>query len=921
MRFAGTDPSTVPAPAAGKATLFVDVNDLSFKAKLPDNSIIPISVTEEYLQDIIGNTIQDSSTVDFIYDDVGNIAYFEVIEGGLDISQIPVIPQGNLTSTNLQDALYELQENVDLNSQNLTDHLNDAVDAHNAAAISYNNATSGLTSIEAQSAIDEVDANLDQEIIDRTDADANLQSQIDAHLDGGNSKHDATEIDYERVDGDKSSIQASSDNVETAISDLDDNKLDKNGDSMTGPLELYDDPMSQLEAATKRYVDNAIQGLNAKTSVAVATTGPGNLSTDFENGDTIDGFVLTTGDRILIKNQVNQAQNGIYDVQASGVPLRSSDSDTFDKLVSAFVFVENGVILQNTGWTCTAVAGGTIDVDPLPWVQFSSAGVVTTDGQGIERVGNELQLELDGITLSKTAAGLRVANQGITDSQVNNAADINVSKLGTGIIDNDEFNRLEGVTSNIQTQLDDKTPLSHLDGGNSKHDAFEIDYENPDIDKTDISNGSDTVEFAITDLDDNKLSRNGNNTMAAHLDVGGFNVENVGTVDGRDVSVDGSKLDTIESNAKDDQLASEVPVTPAGNIASTNVQSALEELDAEKQPLDGDLTAISNLTGTGLIARNATNSAVVRTIQAAGGETTVANGDGVSGNPTIGLPDVGAASTVGAANSSLSITTDAKGRITAKASQLIAIVSSQVTDFASAVRNTLLTGYSVGANVALAATDTVLQAFQKIQGQINERIQGPASATDNAITRYDGATGKLAQNSAASVDDNGGIVAGDFVRPSNTADTTNGNLRYNNNEAQGRVNGVWRNLAIVPTTTSQTGDASTTSATYGVITGMTTTPAAGIYMVIFECSAQIGPDTNGDIAFFVGATEQTDSTKTLSANANGGFGPTATIEIPVTMIGFFTVNGAQAISAQYRENGGGTLTVGPRKLTIIPIAR
>lgn len=47
---------------------------------------------------------------------------------------------------------------------------------------------------------------------------------IDGHLDGGVNKHDASEIDYERVDGSKVDIQAASDDVESAITDLDDNK-------------------------------------------------------------------------------------------------------------------------------------------------------------------------------------------------------------------------------------------------------------------------------------------------------------------------------------------------------------------------------------------------------------------------------------------------------------------------------------------------------------------------------------------------------------------------------------------------------------------------------------------------------------------------------------------------------------------------
>ena len=66
----------------------------------------------------------------------------------------------------------------------------------------------------------------------------------------------------------------------------------------------------------------------------------------------------------------------------------------------------------------------------------------------------------------------------------------------------------------------------------------------------------------------------------------------------------------------DDQTAAEVAVTPAGAIVATNVQAALEELDAEKQPLDADLTDLADgsLTGskvgTGIDADNITAGTV-----------------------------------------------------------------------------------------------------------------------------------------------------------------------------------------------------------------------------------------------------------------------------------------------------------------------
>ena len=72
-----------------------------------------------------------------------------------------------------------------------------------------------------------------------------------------------------------------------------------------------------------------------KAAVRVATTVAGTLASSFENGATIDGVVLATGDRILIKNQADAAENGIYTVNASGAPTRATDADSGSELVAA----------------------------------------------------------------------------------------------------------------------------------------------------------------------------------------------------------------------------------------------------------------------------------------------------------------------------------------------------------------------------------------------------------------------------------------------------------------------------------------------------------------------------------------------------------------------------------------------------------
>lgn len=149
------------------------------------------------------------------------------------------------------------------------------------------------------------------------------------------------------------------------------------------------DPTNPQDAATKLYVDNTAQGLDAKASVRVATTGSGTLASSFENGDTIDGITLATGDRILIKNQAAAQENGIYTVNATGAPTRATDADTWGELVSAFTFVEQGTTNADSGWVCTANQGGTLDTTTLTFVQFSGAGQITA-GTGLTKTGNTI---------------------------------------------------------------------------------------------------------------------------------------------------------------------------------------------------------------------------------------------------------------------------------------------------------------------------------------------------------------------------------------------------------------------------------------------------------------------------------------------------------------------------------------------------
>jgi hypothetical protein len=83
------------------------------------------------------------------------------------------------------------------------------------------------------------------------------------------------------------------------------------------------------------------------TNVVAATTQAQNLATDFANGQVIDGVTLATGNFVLVKNQANPAQNGVYTVAASGAPARTTGWT-------------NGVGLQANEQTAY-VTGGTVN--------------------------------------------------------------------------------------------------------------------------------------------------------------------------------------------------------------------------------------------------------------------------------------------------------------------------------------------------------------------------------------------------------------------------------------------------------------------------------------------------------------------------------------------------------------------------------
>ena len=166
-------------------------------------------------------------------------------------------------------------------------------------------------------------------------------------------------------------------------------------------------PVASTDAANKSYVDAAVAGLTWKTAVQVATTVAGTLATSFAAGQVIDGYTLLAGDRILIKNQVTGTENGIYIVQASGAPVRSSDMAVGASAVNDAMFVENGTTNANSGWVETADPA-VVGTNALVFTQFSGAGSYTA-GNGLTLTGNQFSLK-SPVTIANGGTGQSTAS-------------------------------------------------------------------------------------------------------------------------------------------------------------------------------------------------------------------------------------------------------------------------------------------------------------------------------------------------------------------------------------------------------------------------------------------------------------------------------------------------------------------------------
>lgn len=171
------------------------------------------------------------------------------------------------------------------------------------------------------------------------------------------------------------------------------------------------DPSSATDAVTKQYADALTRNLSWKMAVRAASTANGTLASAYENGDTLDGVTLVTGDRILLKNQSTAAENGAYTVNVSGAPTRCTDSDSAAELKGATYTVLEGTVNADKVYrlvTDSVTLGST----SLSFTEIGGAGGTYTAGDGLTDTASTFSVNTgtaSATLLEKSGGSVRVS--------------------------------------------------------------------------------------------------------------------------------------------------------------------------------------------------------------------------------------------------------------------------------------------------------------------------------------------------------------------------------------------------------------------------------------------------------------------------------------------------------------------------------
>lgn len=425
-------------------------------------------------------------------------------------------------------------------------------------------------------------------------------------------------------------------------------------------------PTANTDAATKAYVDSVAQGLNVKTAVKVATTANIVLS----GLQTIDGVTLIAGDRVLVKSQTTDTENGVY-VAASGSWTRATDSDFGTELVNAFYFVQSGNTLQATGWVQSTPGPITIGSTSIVFSQFSGAADYTA-GAGLTKTG----LTFDVVSASSSRI---VVNADSIDLATTGVSAGSYTKVTL-----DAYGRATSATQATTTDIAEGTNLYFNDsraraaitGG-----ASSIVSANLTAARALVSDGSGKVSASVVTSTELGYLTGTTSPIQAQLNAKQNLDSTLTAIAGVTTSTD----TLIYFTGVD--VAATTPFTAFGRslvgaMTASAARTALELIiGTDVQAYDADLSAIAALAGTtGFLKKTAANTWALDTNTYLTSNQTITLSGDVTGSGatgiTVSLANSGVTSgTYGSATQVPVFTVDSKGRVTGVTNTPINLIS------------------------------------------------------------------------------------------------------------------------------------------------------------------------------------------------------------------------------------------------------
>ena len=387
-------------------------------------------------------------------------------------------------------------------------------------------------------------------------------------------------------------------------------------------------PAASTDAATKQYVDDVAQGLNthascnAATQTTLATISGGTVT--YDNGTdgvgatltttgtytTIDGVTLSNGMRILVKNEVTQANNGIYVRTSATVLTRATDFNTAAEIAGGdFTFVTAGTLYNSTGWVQIDDVV-TVGTDPIVWEQFSGAGEYTA-GTGLTLTGTQFSITNTTVTAGAYGNGDSVATftvnaQGQLTAAANvaitsNAANLTGTTLAATII-NSSLTSVGTLTALAVT--------GNVTAGNVYANSGTIGASLLTGTLTTAAQPNITSVGTLTSLTVTGTATAGNLSTGGTLSVtGNANVGNIGGAAG-----------VFTANVS------------AGNLSTGGVLSVTGNANVGNLGTGGLITATGNVSGGNLT----TGGVVAATGNVSGGNLTTGGALTVTGNANVG---------------------------------------------------------------------------------------------------------------------------------------------------------------------------------------------------------------------------------------------------------------------------------------------